>query len=344
MTAGHTPPSPPSPRRRDLTVDDYAAGIVARDRAMLGRAITLLESRQPEHQSLARELLARIMPETGRAIRVGISGLPGAGKSSLIETLGLRLVADGRRLAVLAADPSSTLSGGSILGDKTRMAGLAAEENAFIRPSPSAGTLGGVARRTREAILLCEAAGHDVIFVETTGVGQSETVVVDMVDFFLLILLTGGGDELQGIKRGVLEMADMIAINKADGPNADAAEKAAMQYRQALQFMRPRSPRWRTPVLPVSGLTGKGLAELWAKIEEHHAKLTESGEIAGRRRAQGRRWMWQLIEDHLLDALHASDAAATLAPRLEREVLAGTLSPSDAAARVLTAFLRRDGQ
>lgn len=319
-------------------LDDLIAGIESRDRAALGRAITLLESRATAHQEQAHELLSRLMPRTGNAIRVGISGLPGAGKSTLIERLGLNLVNSGHRVAVLAVDPSSSLSGGSILGDKTRMAGLSAEVNAFIRPSPSAGTLGGVARRTRETMLLCEAAGYDVILVETTGVGQSETVVVEMVDFFLLILLTGGGDELQGIKRGVLEMADMIAINKADGANAQIADKTAAQYRQALQFMRPRSKHWRAPVITCSGQTGGGLDELWQKVETHYRTLTESGEIADRRRRQGVRWMWQLVEDHVLDALQTDRAIATMAPDFERRIREGELAPPEAARELLNHF------
>lgn len=323
---------------RQHTLEDMIAGIESRDRAVLGRAITLLESRAPAHQAQAHELLNRLMPQTGNAIRVGVSGLPGAGKSTLIERLGLNLVQAGHRVAVLAVDPSSSLSGGSILGDKTRMSGLTAEINAFIRPSPSAGTLGGVARRTRETMLLCEAAGYDVILIETTGVGQSETVVVEMVDFFLLILLTGGGDELQGIKRGVLEMADTIAINKADGPNAQTADNTAVQYRQALQFMRPRSKNWRAPVITCSGQTGSGLCELWQKIEEHHAKLTESGELADRRLRQGVRWMWQLVEDQVLDALQSDKTIASLAPALEKQIREGKLAPPEAARQLLANF------
>lgn len=327
-----------TPGHRQHTLEDMISGIESRDRAVLGQAITLLESRAPAHQAQAHELLSRLMSRTGNAIRVGVSGLPGAGKSTLIERLGLNLVNAGHRVAVLAVDPSSSLSGGSILGDKTRMAGLTAEVNAFIRPSPSAGTLGGVARRTRETMLLCEAAGYDVILIETTGVGQSETVVVEMVDFFLLILLTGGGDELQGIKRGVLEMADMIAINKADGPNADVAQKTAVQYKQALQFMRPRSKNWRAPVITCSGQTGSGLDELWEKVEEHHEKLTGSGELADRRLRQGVRWMWQLVEDQVLDALQSDKAIASLAPDLEKQIREGRLAPPEAARQLLINF------
>ncbi len=324
--------------RRELTVDDYVRGLAAGDRTILGRAITLVESRRDDHQRAAQELLARVLPQTGKAHRVGITGVPGAGKSTLLESLGTLLIDRGHRLAVLAVDPSSTVSGGSILGDKTRMPGLSTAERAFIRPSPSGGSLGGVARKTREAMLLCEAAGFDVIFVETMGVGQSEAVVAGMVDFLLLLLLPGAGDELQGIKRGLLELVDMVAVNKADGENLPAARKARAYYLSALKFSHPRVELWQPPVVACSGLEGSGLEELWTKIEEHRQILSQSGDFERRRSERLRGWMWSAVEDELLSAFRRHPRVAALLDDLERRVVAGEIPARRAAQRLLAAF------
>ncbi len=255
------------PRCRPLpSLDTLVEGVRAGRRAVLARAITLVESRKPEHQGLAEELVQALLPSTGKATRVGITGVPGVGKSTTIDALGTHLLERGHRVAVLAVDPSSSRTGGSILGDKTRMARLSMDERAFVRPSPAAGTLGGVAARTRETLLLCEAAGYDVILVETVGVGQSETAVADMTDTFLVLMLPGAGDELQGIKKGIIEIADILAVNKADGPNAPRAKKAAADYRAALHLLGGREPHWSTPVLTYSGLTGEGIEELWQQV------------------------------------------------------------------------------
>ena len=247
------------------------------DRAMLARAITLIESKRADHQNKAHQLVQELLPDTGKAIRVGITGAPGVGKSLTIDTLGTHLTGQGHRVAVLAVDPSSTRTGGSILGDKTRMARLAIDDNAFVRPSPSSGTLGGVAAKTRETMLLCEAAGFDVVLVETVGIGQSETTVADMTDFFLALMLPGAGDELQGIKKGLVELADMIAVNKADGDNVKRATTAAAEYRAALHILTPRSPNWTPPVLTYSALTGNGIAELWEQVLLHRERMTQVG-------------------------------------------------------------------
>ncbi|MET0427306.1 MAG: methylmalonyl Co-A mutase-associated GTPase MeaB, partial [Microvirga sp.] len=275
------------PRGPDVTAEAVAGG----DRAALARAITLMESRRPDHRAAARALLHGLMPRTGEAVRVGITGVPGVGKSTAIDTLGSRLTARGHKVAVLAVDPSSTRTGGAILGDKTRMARLSADPNAFIRPSPSSGTLGGVAAKTREAMLLCEAAGFDVILVETVGVGQSETAVADLTDFFLVLMLPGAGDDLQGIKKGILELADMIAVNKADDAGTRAASAAA-DYRAALHILTPASAAWTPPVVTISGLTGSGLDDLWAKVLDHRARLTATGELAATRPAQDAKLSW----------------------------------------------------
>jgi len=323
------------PRRRELTLDEYERGVAAGDRTVLARAITLVESVRPDHQETAQELLVRLLPRTGGARRVGITGVPGAGKSTFIESLGLRLAGAGHRVAVLAVDPSSAVSGGSILGDKTRMAGLAVHERAFVRPSPAGRTLGGVARRTRETMLVCEAAGYDVVLVETVGVGQAEVVVAEMVDFVVLLLLPGAGDELQGIKRGILEHVDLVAVNKADGDHALAAREARAQYEAALRFVRPPSPLWTPPVVTASGLHGEGLDELWTHVEEHRRVLSEAGELAERRRRQQRRWMWSLIEDELLAAFRRDPRVASLLPGLEDDVAAGRTTATLAARRLL---------
>jgi LAO/AO transport system kinase len=324
--------------RRHLTLDDYVDGVLSGNRSLLGRAITLLESLKPEHQQLAQELLVRLLPHTGKSQRVGISGVPGAGKSTFIETLGTNLTEDGHKVAVLAVDPSSSITGGSILGDKTRMVNLAANPRAFIRPSPSAGTLGGVARKTRETMLICEAAGFDVVIIETVGVGQSETVVSDMVDFFLVLMISGAGDELQGIKRGILEIADMLAINKADGDNEERARRARHEYEIALHLMRTGNPLWHPPVVCCSSLKNTGVRELWAKIEEHHTKMNDAGECQRRRQQQMVKWMWSLIEEQLIANLRRDPEVVKLLNQVQSEVLASTLTPAMAAHRVLSTF------
>ncbi len=325
--------------RRSLSLDEYVEGVRRADRAILGRAITLIESSSDRDQRLAQELLTRLMPHTGGAHRVGITGIPGAGKSTFIETLGCNLTAAGHRVAVLAVDPSSGRSGGSILGDKMRMSRLAADPNAFIRPSPSAGTLGGVARKTRESMLICEAAGFDIVLVETVGVGQSETVVAGMTDFFLALMIAGGGDELQGIKRGLLELVDMLAINKADGDNRSRAESAAREYANAMHFMTPVDPGWTPPVVTCSAIDNVGIDELWRRIEEHRAIVTASGQLAARRKQQLLQWVWTMLEQQLQAMLTGHEQVGRLRLELEQAVLDGRLAPTLAARQLLEAFL-----
>ncbi len=298
------------------------------ERAVLARAITLIESKRADHQKAAHALVQELLPQTGKAVRLGITGSPGVGKSTTIDALGSYLTGKGHKIAVLAVDPSSTRTGGSILGDKTRMARLAADANAFIRPSPSAGTLGGVAAKTRESMLICEAAGFDVVLVETVGIGQSETTVADMTDFFLALMLPGAGDELQGLKKGVIELADMIAVNKADGDNVKRATAAAAEYRAALHILTPRSPNWAPPVVTYSGLTGAGVAELWTQVLLHRERLTAAGELAERRRAQQVRWMWAMLEDRFHLRLVTDPKLKARLPALEASVATGKLSPT----------------
>jgi LAO/AO transport system kinase len=321
-----------------FTTDEYVDGVLSRDRTRLGRAITLVESNAPEHLAQAQEVLQRLLPHAGRAVRVGITGVPGGGKSTFIDTLGSWLLEEGHRVAVTAVDPSSTLSGGSILGDKTRMERLGADPRAFVRPSPSGGALGGVARKTRETILLLEAAGHDVILVETVGVGQSEVAVRSMVDFFLLLLVAGAGDELQGIKKGVIELADAVVINKADGSNRLAAEQAREEYERALHYLRPATEGWQTRAHAVSSLNGEGIAQLWRAVETFCALTRESGGFARRRRDQERAWLHTLIEDGLREAFQQNGQVRLLLPELERAVVAGELPAVTAARRLLAAF------
>jgi len=297
-------------------------------RAALARAITLVESKKAEHRRLARELIQELLPRTGKALRVGITGVPGVGKSTTIDTLGSNLTANGHKVAVLAVDPSSTRTGGSILGDKTRMARLAVDANAFIRPSPSAGTLGGVAAKTRETMLLCEAAGFDVILVETVGIGQSETTVADMVDFFLVLMLPGAGDELQGIKKGVLEIADMIAVNKAEGDGAIRARSAASDYRAALHILAPKSPNWTPPVITVSGLANEGLDDLWQQIGIYRERMEKSGEWADKRSRQQVAWMWDMLQQRMTNALRSNARTADRLKALETDVRNGKTAVS----------------
>lgn len=309
--------------RTDLDIDALVSG----DRAALARAITLMESKRVDHRAQARALLNCLMPRTGQAIRVGVTGVPGVGKSTTIDTLGSMLTAQGHQVAVLAVDPSSTRTGGAILGDKTRMARLASDPNAFVRPSPSSGTLGGVAAKTRETMLLCEAAGFDVILVETVGVGQSETAVADLTDVFLVLMLPGAGDELQGIKKGILELADVIAVNKADA-DPERVTAAAAEYRAALHILTPAFSSWTPPVLTVSGVTGQGLDELWARVLDCRRRLTATGELAAKRRGQDAKWMWALVHERLHARLAHDPAVQGRVPAIEQAVAAGRLSPT----------------
>jgi LAO/AO transport system kinase len=311
-------------------VERLARDIRSGDRTVLSRAITLVESKRADHRHTAAALTQALLAETGKAIRVGITGAPGVGKSTLIDVLGHMLTAEGRKVAVLAVDPSSRRTGGSILADKTRMAQLANDANAFIRPSPSSGTLGGVAAKTRETMLLCEAAGYDVVLVETVGVGQSEIAVSDMTDFFLVLALPGAGDELQALKKGVVELADMIAVNKADGDNLGRAKLAASQYGAALHILLPRSPNWSPPVMTCSALAGDRIAALWEHVLDHRRRLTASGELAARRGEQQVKWMWTMLEERLFAPLRTDRALKATLPRIEADVAAGRLAPGTA--------------
>ncbi len=319
------------------TAAELAGAIREGDRSALARAITLIESTRADHRQRAQELLLELMPEAGSALHVGITGVPGVGKSTTIEALGMHLIEAGHRVAVLAVDPSSTRTGGSILGDKTRMAKLAVHPDAYIRPSPTSGTLGGVARATRETIVLLEAAGFDVILVETVGVGQSEVTVSDMVDTFVFLTLARTGDQLQGIKKGVLELADIVVVNKADGPHAVEAKSAARELTGALRLIYPRETLWRPPVLTMSALTGDGLAELWRTVEEHRRVLTEAGEFDSRRRTQQVNWTWSMVRDTVLDRVLSHPQVKRIRADVERQVRDGELTAALAAQQILDA-------
>ena len=313
---------------RNLPPSNLARGIRSADRARLARAITLIESKRADHRTTAHHLVQELLPLTGKAVRLGITGAPGVGKSTTIDVLGTYLTGKGHKVAVLAVDPSSTRTGGSILGDKTRMAQLASDPNAFVRPSPSSGTLGGVAAKTRETMLVCEAAGFDVVMVETVGIGQSETAVADMTDFFLVLMLPGAGDELQGLKKGIVELADMIAVNKADGDNIDRAKLAAAEYRAALNILTPHSAAWSPPVVTYSALRGDGVAELWTQVLAHKQKMTASDELTTRRREQQVKWMWTMLEERLTARLRNDAAVRTKLRQAEAAVAAGKLAPT----------------
>ena len=336
-SAPSSTPGPGRPRP-PVDVDALVAGVRRGDRAALGRAITLVESASSRHESTAQSMLQRLLGETGRARRIGITGVPGVGKSTFIEALGCHLCGLGRRVAVLAIDPSSVLSRGSILGDKTRMERLSREPNAFIRPSPAGESLGGVARRTRETMLLCEAAGYDVVLVETVGVGQSEVSLRSMVDFFLLLLLPGAGDDLQGIKRGIMEMADAVLVNKADGPLQDRAEAARAEQASALRYLQPISPGWTTEVGTCSASTGRGIAEFWSVVERFFARPGGASEIESRRRVQGRDWMHALVREELWDLSQRQPAVAGRVPELEGAVARGEVTAVQAARELLQTF------
>lgn len=326
-------------RRPDLTTEDYVEGVLSGDRTRLARAITLVESNAPAHFEQAQAVVQALLPRRGQAARVGITGTPGAGKSTFIETLGTLLTARGHRVAVTAVDPSSTVTGGSVLGDKTRMERLGTDPRAFVRPSPSGGTLGGVTRKTRETILLFEAAGYDVIIVETVGVGQSETVVRSMVDFFLLLLTPGGGDELQGIKKGVVELADAVLVNKAEGERRRDAELARAEYERALHYLRPATAGWQTRAFTCSALTGEGVAEAWGVVETFLARARAAGVLERRRREQELAWVHALVREQLEESFRHHPAVQTLLPDLEAAVRDGAVPAVAAARQLLAAYL-----
>ena len=328
----------PSPRRRKLDVNDYVKGVLSGDRTLLSRAITLVESNASAHFEQGQEVLHALLPHTGNSVRVGITGVPGAGKSTFIEALGTWLCRQGKKVAVLAVDPSSTLSKGSILGDKTRMENLSREPNAFIRPSPSGGTLGGLNRKSRETLLLCEAAGYEVILVETVGVGQSETTVRSMVDFFLLLALTGAGDELQGIKKGVMELADAIVVNKADGANVTRAEATRVDYDRILHYLRPATEGWVTRAYTCSALTNVGIPEIWEVVERFMETIRASGLFKERRKQQLLSWVYGMVEDHLLRSFYNAPAILQKAPELEEKVIRGELSATQATRELLKLY------
>ncbi len=313
----------------------YIEGVLRHDRRMISKTITLIESALPEHKKMARLVIDRLLPHTGKAIRLGITGVPGAGKSTFIESLGMMLVKKGLTVAVLAVDPSSVRSGGSVLADKTRMERLSTQENAFIRPSPSGGTLGGVASKTRETMLVCEAAGFDVMIIETLGSGQSEVAVASMVDFFLMLMISGAGDELQGIKKGILELTDAIAINKADGDNIQRAAFARRQFETALHFSAPSSPNWTPPVLTCSSLESTGVEAIWEVVLKHREKLMETGELELKREQQALDWMWFLVREGLAEWFYRNPYVRTMIPKVEREVEVGTTAPTTAADKLL---------
>ncbi|GAB4427352.1 MAG: methylmalonyl Co-A mutase-associated GTPase MeaB [Anaerolineae bacterium] len=337
--SARTPPaSAARPRRRRLGVADYVQGVLGGDRTTLGRTITLIESNAAAHQDTAQEVLRQLLPHTGNSIRVGITGVPGVGKSTFIEAFGMHLLGQGHKVAVLAVDPTSSLTRGSILGDKTRMEQLSREVNAFIRPSPTGGVLGGVARKTRETMLVVEAAGFDVVLLETVGVGQSETMVRSMVDFFLLLQLAGAGDELQGIKKGIMELADAILINKADGDNLNRARSARADYNMALHYLAPATEGWQSKAYICSAMTGMGITEIWEVIERFRAQTGESGVFTRRRQAQAVDWMKAMIEEHLRSRFFNNPAVKHRLPQVEAAVVGGELPVTAAAQLLLDVF------
>lgn len=342
-TGGALASAHPVARRRRLSVDDYVRGVVEGNRTVLAQAITLIESNSPAHMETAQEVLKHFLPYTGNSIRVGITGVPGAGKSTFIEALGSRLCDSGHSVAVLAVDPSSSVTRGSILGDKTRMEVLSRKKNAFIRPSPSGGTLGGVTRKSRETILVCEAAGFDVLLIETVGVGQSEVTVRSMVDFFLLVVLTGAGDELQGIKKGVMELADAILINKADGDNKIRALAVRTDYSRVLHYLQPATEGWTTRAYTCSSLTGEGIDGIWSVIEEFRRETSGSGVFHFRRRSQMLNWVYAMVQEHLQARFFNHPGVIKVIPQIEQAVVDGSLSATLAVRELLDAFEGRRG-
>jgi len=338
---------PPAPkrivRRKERTVEEYVQGVLAGDRTMLAQAITLVESNAARHMDLAQQVLNELLPHVGRSIRIGITGVPGAGKSTFIEAFGTFLCEQGHHVAVLAVDPTSSLTGGSILGDKTRMETLARNPRAFIRPSPSGGALGGVHRKTRETMMLCEAAGYDIILVETVGVGQSEFVVRGMVDFFLLLALTGAGDELQGMKRGIMELVDAIVINKADGDNKEKAKAAQNEYNQFLHYLRPATPGWETKAYTCSALLGEGIADMWRVIQTFVETTKRSGVFFDRRRQQQKDWMHAMIKEYIETRFFADPIVKEKLPMLENSVISGVKPVTAAVRELIEAYERKRG-
>ena len=322
--------------RQRLSVSDYVDGVLNCDRALLAQAITLIESLNDDHRATADAVLNELLIQKQDSIRIGITGVPGVGKSTFIENFGKQLTSLDHKVAVLAVDPTSSRTGGSILGDKTRMQELSRDKNAFIRPSPTSGTLGGVTRVTRETIVLCEAAGFDVILVETVGVGQSEIMVSQMVDFFLALMLPGAGDELQGIKKGILEIADMIAVNKADGEMKNAANRAVMEYQHALDILNPKSANWKPRSLSCSAFTGDGLAAIWETICDYKRLLKDAGEWQEKRKSQQVEWMWAIIRERILSKIETNEKVQSLVPQLELQVAESKLTPALAALEILT--------
>ncbi|WP_424888756.1 methylmalonyl Co-A mutase-associated GTPase MeaB [Streptomyces sp. XH2] len=323
---------------RTIDIDAYVKGVLDGKRAVVARAITLVESTRADHRALAQRMLTELLPHAGAARRIGITGVPGVGKSTFIDAFGTMLTGLGHRVAVLAVDPSSSRTGGSILGDKTRMERLAVDPAAFVRPSPTAGTLGGVARATRETIVVMEAAGYDVVLVETVGVGQSETAVADMVDSFLMLTLARTGDQLQGIKKGVLELADLVAVNKADGPHERDAKAAARELAGALRLLQPPDAAWSPPVLTCSAREGTGLDAVWERLEQHRRVMETTGALAARRREQQVDWVWTMVREQLMDELRDHPAVRAAGPGIEQRVREGTLPAGLAAERLLEAF------